>query len=183
MNKKDRFDIFKRDGFKCIYCGRTPPGIVLEIDHIFPKSRGGSKEPYNLVTSCLECNRGKRDIPLTVIPNSLIENLELLKEKQKQVYEYENFMASIKRTEDHKIRKIDAIYTSYFPEFCLSTLFKEGSLRKFIRLMTIQDITEAMVIACERTGSEEAPAYFCGICWNKIKGPKRKRNKKWRGRP
>ena len=34
MSKKMRFDVFKRDGFQCQYCGSTPPSVVLEVDHI-----------------------------------------------------------------------------------------------------------------------------------------------------
>ncbi len=30
LSKKMRFDVFKRDGFQCQYCGAMPPNIVLE---------------------------------------------------------------------------------------------------------------------------------------------------------
>ena len=56
-----RFEIFKRDGFTCQYCGRRPPDVVLELDHIHPVSKGGDNDPMNLVTSCADCNRGKSD--------------------------------------------------------------------------------------------------------------------------
>ena len=63
---KLRFEIFKRDCFKCIYCGRSPKedGCKLHLDHIIPKSKGGKNIPSNLITSCLECNLGKSDILL-----------------------------------------------------------------------------------------------------------------------
>ena len=64
MTKSKRFEIFKRDSFTCQYCGQRPPIVVLEVDHIDPKSRGGSDEEINLITSCADCNRGKRDKPL-----------------------------------------------------------------------------------------------------------------------
>jgi len=51
ISKKDRFEIFKRDGFKCGYCGQTPPDVVLEIDHIEPVSKGGSDDIWNLITA------------------------------------------------------------------------------------------------------------------------------------
>ena len=41
ISKKLRFEVFKRDGFQCQYCGKTPPAITLEIDHINPKSKRG----------------------------------------------------------------------------------------------------------------------------------------------
>lgn len=40
------------------------PDIVLEIDHVVPRSKGGTDDPSNLVTACLDCNRGKAGVPL-----------------------------------------------------------------------------------------------------------------------
>jgi len=39
---------------KCVYCNRTD--IPLEIEHIVPKSRGGSNKVSNLTISCKKCN-------------------------------------------------------------------------------------------------------------------------------
>jgi len=55
-----RFEVFMRDNFTCRYCGRMPPEAVLEIDHIIPRSKGGTNGIDNLVTCCRECNQGKR---------------------------------------------------------------------------------------------------------------------------
>lgn len=54
-----RFEVFKRDRFTCSYCGRTPPEVLLEADHIIPKAAGGSDDLANLTTACATCNRGK----------------------------------------------------------------------------------------------------------------------------
>lgn len=59
VSKKRRFEVFKRDGFICQYCGRSQPDVVLEVDHKQPKAAGGTDEMSNLVTSCYDCNRGK----------------------------------------------------------------------------------------------------------------------------
>jgi hypothetical protein len=61
LNKGQRFEVFRRDSFTCRYCGRTPPVVVLEVDHFAPVSRGGDDDQNNLVTSCSDCNSGKRD--------------------------------------------------------------------------------------------------------------------------
>lgn len=65
---KLRFEILKRDNFQCQYCGRSPKkdGCKLHIDHINPRSKGGTNEPSNLITSCQECNLGKYDILLKI---------------------------------------------------------------------------------------------------------------------
>ena len=48
--------IFRRDGFECCYCGSHRN---LTVDHVIPKSRGGSNYWDNLVTSCSRCNSNK----------------------------------------------------------------------------------------------------------------------------
>ena len=59
VRKGLRFEIFKRDGFTCQYCGSQPPEVVLHIDHIIPVAKGGDNDPMNLVTACRDCNLGK----------------------------------------------------------------------------------------------------------------------------
>lgn len=55
-----RFDVMKRDGFRCQLCGQSAhDGVALEVDHRHPKSKGGRYTKANLWTLCWECNRGK----------------------------------------------------------------------------------------------------------------------------
>ena len=60
ISKTLRFKVFQRDGFQCRYCGRRPPDVVLHVDHVMPSSAGGESDLTNLVTSCPDCNQGKR---------------------------------------------------------------------------------------------------------------------------
>ncbi len=64
IGKTRRFRIFKRDEFKCRYCGKNSETVILEVDHIIPVAKGGTSDDENLITSCFDCNRGKRDTPL-----------------------------------------------------------------------------------------------------------------------
>ena len=60
-----RFEVLKRDNFKCCACGASPakdPAVELHIDHIIPWSKGGETEAENLQTLCSVCNLGKSDI-------------------------------------------------------------------------------------------------------------------------
>ena len=43
LTRKQRFEIFKRDGFACLYCGRKAPEVELQVDHIVPVVAGGTK--------------------------------------------------------------------------------------------------------------------------------------------
>lgn len=57
-----RYDIMKRDGFRCVICGKTAEdGVKLHVDHIKPISKGGLTVPDNLRTLCQDCNLGKSD--------------------------------------------------------------------------------------------------------------------------
>jgi transposase-like protein len=61
-----RFRVLARDKFRCVYCGRSAKedGVVLEVDHVYPKSKGGEDTMDNLVTACRDCNQGKKDMVL-----------------------------------------------------------------------------------------------------------------------
>lgn len=57
-----RNNIFTRDQHRCMYCGSKGGKIVLELEHIIPKSRGGPSSWENMVCSCHACNQKKRDM-------------------------------------------------------------------------------------------------------------------------
>lgn len=67
ISNRIRFQVFKRDAFRCQYCGKHSEGTVLEVDHIIPHSKGGADHLDNLITACYDCNRGKSDELLWVI--------------------------------------------------------------------------------------------------------------------
>ena len=56
-----RYDVLKRDR-KCVLCGAAPEvdsAVRLHVDHIIPRSKGGSNDISNLQLLCAECNLGK----------------------------------------------------------------------------------------------------------------------------
>ena len=59
ITKKLRFEVFKRDGFQCAYCGQTPPAVTLEIDHVEPHSKSVSDELF--LWCLLEQNKQDRE--------------------------------------------------------------------------------------------------------------------------
>lgn len=55
-----RWQVFQRDDWKCVACGRqSHDGVLLHVDHILPRSKGGKDALDNLQTLCGECNLGK----------------------------------------------------------------------------------------------------------------------------
>ena len=62
ISKSRRFEIMKRDGFRCQLCGATQgDGVILHVDHRVPLAKGGSYKDENLWTLCEPCNLGKSD--------------------------------------------------------------------------------------------------------------------------
>jgi len=79
--------IYERDKFKCQYCEldaskdfETWWHANLNIDHIQPKSHGGTNDPTNLVVACRACNLYKGSAPC----RSLDEARQIVREKRAQ---------------------------------------------------------------------------------------------------
>jgi 5-methylcytosine-specific restriction endonuclease McrA len=56
-----RRNLFLRDDFTCQYCGRRCTTDHLSVDHVVPRSRGGSTSWENCVLACVACNARKAD--------------------------------------------------------------------------------------------------------------------------
>ena len=54
-----RYNIYARDKITCQYCGQKLPRHELNLDHVIPRSRGGTSTWGNVVCSCHACNRRK----------------------------------------------------------------------------------------------------------------------------
>lgn len=52
-----RAAVLARDCYKCVYCGSE--NERLQLDHVVPRSRGGSDDRENLVAACRRCNMSK----------------------------------------------------------------------------------------------------------------------------
>lgn len=56
-----RRNIFKRDRYTCQYCFRQPGSEELTVDHVQPRSQGGTSTWDNCVLACIDCNARKAD--------------------------------------------------------------------------------------------------------------------------
>ena len=54
-----RRNLYRRDRYTCQYCGVRPGTSALTIDHVLPRSRGGTSSWENCVLACFRCN-GKK---------------------------------------------------------------------------------------------------------------------------
>lgn len=100
IGKRLRFSIFERDLFTCQYCGKTPPKVVLHIDHIIPVVAGGTNDPENLRTSCSDCNLGKGKRKLKSKALNPIDAMRRMQEAAEDVETAKAFAAALKARED-----------------------------------------------------------------------------------
>lgn len=56
-----RRTVLARDMYTCQYCGSQPSKHDLTVDHVIPRSRGGTTIWENVVAACAPCNRRKGD--------------------------------------------------------------------------------------------------------------------------
>jgi hypothetical protein len=169
VSKKRRFDVFKRDMFCCQYCGRMPPAVVLEIDHILPVASGGKSSIDNLITACFDCNRGKGSVPLSSVPQSVAEQAALLAEKLEQVKALGRLVKANRKQKERAVDEVQEVFQVYFEGYFFSPKFRQSVL-SFLEQIPAHRLVEFMHVACIRIGRrDDSLKYFCGICWKTIK--------------
>lgn len=171
VSQKLRFEVFKRDNFTCQYCGNHPPEIILECDHIQPVSKGGKDDINNLITSCFDCNRGKSNVELSSIPNTLEFNKNILIEKENQYKAYQKALKKVENRIKREISGIEDLYQETYPNSKFTKRFKNISIRMFLDQIGYDQVYFAMDKATSYIDEspEDCLSYFCGICWKIIK--------------
>lgn len=166
VSKRVRFEVFKRDQFTCQYCGATPPEIVLEIDHVDPVATGGTNDVDNLVTACFPCNRGKSDILLSVVPQSLANKAAEVAEREEQLAGYQSILrAKRERVEDD----VWAVFARW-REQTETTHERFNIVKRFIERLGLDEVFDALdiTLAAHIRSQRGEFRYFCKVCWNKI---------------
>jgi hypothetical protein len=172
ISTRKRFEVFKRDGFTCLYCGAHPPSVILHCDHIVPVAEGGGNEMDNLTTACERCNLGKSSVPLTVVPMSLAEKAAIVKEREAQLKAYTKILRAAK---DRIIEDSWEVATPFCEAYRKESIRKDwfASINRFVELLGVMEVIDAMSVALSRKshrGQQECFVYFCGICWRKVRG-------------
>lgn len=150
ISKKLRFEVFKRDNFTCQYCGRMAPDVILEVDHINPVYNGGDNDLLNLVTSCIDCNRGKGKKKLTESDEikKQQEQLKILNERRNQLKLILEWKKELSNIENQQIEAIQDI----FKETTNVTFTDKGksNIKKYIKQYGFEDVLEAAQISVEK---------------------------------
>ena len=170
LSKALRFEVFKRDSFRCQYCGRSAPDVILEVDHIVPVSQGGKNDLLNLVTSCRDCNRGKSakllsDTSAIDRQKQQLDDMNAIREQTEMLIQWKQELLSI--TE----RQVDAI------EDLIKSLINHGltesgrrNVHKLIKRFGFSEVYDATEISFSKyRDSQFAFNKIGGICYNRAK--------------
>lgn len=165
LGVKLRFEVLKRDGYTCQYCGRQTPNVVLEVDHVIPRCEGGTDEMMNLVTSCWECNRGKGgrllDNRAPVIDTH--DQTILMLERELQLAEYNTVKKTMRERIEREVEELSEYWRT------VSRVRKDyvckKTLRVYLASIPIEDIKDMMDYAVLRCGENPAALFFYKIAW------------------
>jgi HNH endonuclease len=145
ISKTLRFEVFKRDSFKCQYCGAEAPNVLLHIDHIKPVAAGGTNDLTNLITACLPCNLGKRDVPLNdqVAVSKARAQMDELQERREQLELMMQWRESLRDLDQEVVERLAQYWHKYTPGWSLNDNGKQ-SIKKWLQQFSADEICKSM---------------------------------------
>lgn len=173
ITKKLRFEVFKRDGFTCQYCGRMAPDVILEVDHINPVANGGDNDIINLITSCRDCNRGKGKRTLSSREELKIQQDQLkeLSKKREQLQMLVDWRKELSHVNDMQVDAVDQVLESGTG----LVMSEQGRkiISKYIERFGLNQVCEAMQVYVDSYFDQSTRNFskdfgvIGGICYNK----------------
>lgn len=142
-----KLNMWRRDNFTCVYCNsKASHSVELTLDHVIPKSKGGTNNQDNLVTSCRSCNQLKGS-------RSLLEFIttENIKVTRRIAELSEVFMSiKIKKFPNRKlyITKGQTEPAGYVNSAGLLSIIKKGKEVIVLDSKTGADITDSVLKSC-----------------------------------
>lgn len=176
IGAKLRFEVFKRDAFKCQYCGKAAPDVILRVDHVRPVSKGGDDDLLNLITACFECNAGKGAIELS--DKSAIakqrKQLEDLAERREQLDMMIRWRAGLRSINDDQVEHAAEAFSDLTSGAVTANENGRATLRKLIRKYGLADVLDAIEDAGEKYLIRNPDGSFvsdsAGVAFSKLHG-------------
>jgi len=175
-----RFKVFDRDGFTCGYCGRTPPSVVLEVDHVTPVSAGGGNGMSNLLTACFECNNGKAARALGTVPP--LDYRGLANETKQRAEQLAAYRGYLERLHEQNEEAVDMVSLAYWSHDGPNLIFshENASRERSQILIFIGRIGLEAAVDCAQVSANAVMSgyvqkkyqwrYFCGCMWKRARG-------------
>lgn len=177
VSKRLRFEVLRRDGHTCRYCGAKAPDVPLTVDHVIPTTLGGTNDPGNLVTACRDCNSGKTSTSpdehtvadVSALALRLGKALEQVAAQQRtEAAQREGFLREFQTMWGHVYGAEDGSHEKY------NNWLGDGwirSLDTFVARGLTHDDLNRLLFAPSESGTVrngDVWRYFCGCCWREL---------------
>lgn len=173
VSKRLRYEILRRDGFRCRYCGATPEERELRVDHVIPEALGGPTEPSNLAASCDPCNNGK---------SSTTPDAPVVADVAEGALRWATAMEAAAAAMEQKIqerRDKNAFFPEVWQQYKLDSGSQavplppdwEGAITRLEAAGLTRVLLEEAVEAAMKPHNvrpENRFRYFCGVAWNMV---------------
>lgn len=172
ISKRLRYEILRRDGHRCKYCGRAAPEVKLTVDHVVPETLGGTDKPDNLVAACSECNSGKSATPpdAPLIAGAAEDQVRWALAMNTVVEQ----RAAELRAQRKRLAKFDKAWRGYHNsagEEIPRDVNWKNSVSRFMGFGLDDEFlidATATAMGSPKPSHDAVWRYFCGICWREI---------------
>lgn len=180
VSRRLRFEILRRDGHTCRYCGAKAPDVELTVDHVVAVTLGGGDEPNNLVTACQPCNAGKSSIPADA---AIVEDVDATAMLMARAVEQ---AAEVRRSDAALVQAIVGSFFDAWGSWRWGETYEnpggvevprdddwENSVERFVALGLNEDDILRFVDKAMRSRASSSTAngvwkFFCGCCWREL---------------
>lgn len=175
VSKRTRFEVMRRDGHACRYCGAMAPDVKLHVDHVMPVALGGTDKPDNLVTACVDCNAGKTSTSpdATVVADVKAADLALAEAMKRAADEAITASSAARHAEYVQVFHLMwGEWTNWKNEDMPMPADWRRTIQQFADAGLPEELlAEAIWITMNKHGlpQDSLFRYMCGICWRKIR--------------
>ena len=171
ITKRTRFEVLKRDNHTCRYCGASAPDVKLHVDHVTPSALGGTDDPSNLVTACVDCNLGKASTSpdagvVADVAQDAVRWAAAIKEAARIEAESEARHFDYRAALFNHVDKYDN-NKGWFP---LPANWEQSAVAFFEAGLPIETLLECVDIAATAYGvyTNNKFRYACGVAWKRV---------------
>lgn len=163
ISKRVRFEVLRRDGHTCRYCGAGAPDVTLVVDHVVPVALGGSDDPSNLRAACKDCNSGKTSIaPDSAIVADVRDDALRWAEAMRQAA-----AESLGRDAENQAA-CDAVARAWTAYRAMPSGWEDSIAQFMAAGLPVSVIVQMVGVANNARRVSDRWSYFCGCCWKRI---------------
>jgi len=109
---KEKTNILEKTDRRCAHCGKALDEYTMTVEHIYPISKGGSHDEFNILALCEDCNENKSNFTY-----SIDDYYNYIKEEYKQMYKSRLILSrSNNKSEKRNFLPFDSLQFSVLPQ-------------------------------------------------------------------